>query len=229
MEICHASEPEAGEDPGQKVIGNHKLADQTEVDRAVLLFIKRELPEEKERDIDQKKFRDDPREQILELYDEFRPRLLRYLRSMSLKRDQAEEVIQETFMRLTTELLKRNEIENVQGWIVRVAHNLAVDGMKKKQREAIRNADTTNIAVESCVDPSIGPEEEFLKKERIRQMEVALQALNPQQRQCFNMRVQGFRYKDIGLALNISEQRAALVVKQVSVRLAVVFGQENCG
>ncbi|WP_187290174.1 RNA polymerase sigma factor [Terriglobus saanensis] len=205
------------------------MADQTEVDRAVLLFIKRELPEEKERDIDQKKFRDDPREQILELYDEFRPRLLRYLRSMSLKRDQAEEVIQETFMRLTTELLKRNEIENVQGWIVRVAHNLAVDGMKKKQREAIRNADTTNIAVESCVDPSIGPEEEFLKKERIRQMEVALQALNPQQRQCFNMRVQGFRYKDIGLALNISEQRAALVVKQVSVRLAVVFGQENCG
>jgi len=60
-------------------------------------------------------------------------------------------------------------------------------------------------------------------------MDEALKTLNPQQRQCFNMRVQGFRYKDIALALHISEQRAALVVKQVSVRLAVVFKQESCG
>ena len=54
----------------------------------------------------QEKLSGDQKEKILALYDEYRPRLLRYMRSMHLKHDSAEEVIQETFMRLTMELLK---------------------------------------------------------------------------------------------------------------------------
>jgi len=160
--MCHALNSEAGVDPGKDISRGQERVPKAETDRTALLLIKQEFPREAEGD--QKQFRTDPREQILELYDEFRPRLLRYLHSMSLKRDPAEEIVQETFMRLTTELLKQNEIENVQGWIVRVAHNLAIDGMKKKQKEALRNTDNTNVAIESCVDPAVGPEEEFLKK-----------------------------------------------------------------
>ena len=37
---------------------------------------------------------------------------------------------------------------------------------------------------------------------------------------CAEMRAQGLRYKDIGLAFGISEQRVAFIVKQVTVRLA---------
>jgi RNA polymerase sigma-70 factor (ECF subfamily) len=55
-------------------------------------------------------------------------------------------------------------------------------------------------------------------------MKSALEALKPKHRQCFEMRVQGFAYKDISLALGISEQRAAFVVKQVAVRLAAICG-----
>jgi RNA polymerase sigma-70 factor (ECF subfamily) len=165
-----------------------------------------------------------PHKQIIELYDKFRPRLLRYIQNMYLSREQAEEVIQETFMRLTTEFMQKSDIANVQGWIVRVAHNQAVDLIKKKERDSTHFCALSPVHLATSVDPSWSPEEKCLKKEQIEQIEAALLNLNPQKRQCYNMRVQGFRYRDIGLALGISEQRAALIVKQVSVRLAAICG-----
>jgi RNA polymerase sigma-70 factor (ECF subfamily) len=163
------------------------------------------------------------KEQILSLYDEFRPRLFRYIRSMNLNRDQAEEVIQETFVRLTKRLLKEDDIDNVQGWIVRVAHNYAVDVHKKNLRDSPGSADYATT-IENRVDPTPNPEEAYSRKEQLKRMETALSTLTPQQRQCFQLRAQGFGYKEIGMTFGISEQRAALIVKQVAVRLAATCG-----
>ena len=63
-----------------------------------------------------------------------------------------------------------------------------------------------------------------LTPEQRKQMETALSRFGPLQRQCFHLRAQGFRYKDIGLALGISTQRVALIVKQVTARLAAICG-----
>jgi RNA polymerase sigma-70 factor, ECF subfamily len=182
-----------------------------------------EFPERKERSLERQGATEGTQEQILALYDEYRPRLFRYLRSMKVDRDQAEEVIQETFMRLTTELLQQTAIENVPGWIVRVAHNLAIDLLKKRDRRVVHSSES-EFALENCVDSTSSPEEAYLEKERAQSMEVALSQLSPQQRDCFHMRAQGFRYKDIAVALRISEQRAAFVVKQAAVRLAAICG-----
>lgn len=168
-----------------------------------------------------------PQQQILSLYDESRPRLFGYIRSLHLKRDQIEEVIQETFLRLAMELVRGTDIENVQGWIMRVAHNLAIDVLKKREKDATQITDINTFEVERFVDPTDGPYEAYQKEEQIRRMEGALETLNAQQRQCFQLRVQGFRYKDIGYLLGISEQRAAIVLKQVTVRLAAVCSEEE--
>jgi len=165
----------------------------------------------------------DPRKAILALYDEFRPRLFRYMRSMRLGRDQADEVIQETFLRLTAEMLKETPIDNVEGWIVRVAHNLAIDLLKKEQGPVFAS-ESAAFLIENRADPSLSPEAAYSEKERTRRMTSALSSLNPQHRQCFQMRAQGLRYRDIGQALGISEQRAAFVVKQAAVRLAAMCG-----
>jgi RNA polymerase sigma-70 factor (ECF subfamily) len=165
----------------------------------------------------------DPRKAIFTLYDEYRPRLLRYLGSLRLTRDQAEETIQETFLRLTTELAEGKEIENVQGWIVRVAHNLAIDVRKRTERDAVTRMDLEEMEIQHpLVDPGATPFEKYQQEERLHHMEAALVTLTAQQLQCFHMRVEGFRYKDIAGALGISEQRAALVLKQVAVKLAAV-------
>lgn len=163
-------------------------------------------------------------DEIFALYDEYRPRLFGYLRSLRLKREEAEEVIQEAFLQLATTLVENKAIENLQGWIIRVAHHLAVDVIKCKEREAERTRDVSIFAFEHVRDLRSSPEETLLEQEQRRQMEDALSRFGPLQRQCFHMRAQGFRYKDIGLALGISTQRVALVVKQVTVRLAAICG-----
>ena len=218
MGIYYGPEANLGNLPGAKVIAdeetrressiNHRLSEGGKVLRD---------------DWVQPRLSDDAQQRILTLYDEYRPRLYRYLRSMSLGRDWAEEVIQETFMRLTAKLLEKDDIQNVQGWVVRVAHNLAMDVFKKECGETA-SEEAVNFLIKNRADPSLSPEEAYSKNEQSTQMKLALSALKPQQRECFQMRAHGFRYKDIGLALGISEQRAAFVVKQVAVRLAAICG-----
>ncbi|WP_213805467.1 sigma-70 family RNA polymerase sigma factor [Granulicella sp. dw_53] len=221
------SEPAIEEQFGLDVVQVQVFGPEDEVDRTLHLLRKEGLAEKEGEEVKQLDGLADPHQKILGLYDEFRPRLLRYIHSMYLKRDVAEEVIQETFLRLTTEFIQGNDIANVQGWIVRVAHNLVVDVIKNKERDAARTAEISSIPFETFVDPKEGPEEAYQRKEQINRMESALLTLSLQQRQCFNLRVQGFRYRDIADALGISEQRAAIVVKQVAVRLAALCGWEE--
>jgi RNA polymerase sigma-70 factor, ECF subfamily len=195
-----------------------------QADQALHLLLAQYVSEEKEDEIDRQTFIGSQEEQIFALYNEYRPRLFGYLRSLRLKREEAEEVIQETFLELTTALVRRSGIENVQGWIIRVAHHLAVDVIKRKERDAGRIRDVSAFEFDSFQDQKSSPEETLLNKEQQQQMVAALEQLGPLQRECFHMRAQGFRYKDIGSALGISTQRVALIVKQVTVRLAAICG-----
>lgn len=190
----------------------------------ILCLIRDERGVDEEEAVAQQQFGTDPYEQVLALYKEYRPRLFGYLRSLHLGRDEAEEVIQEAFLGLTNKLLKKVKIENVQGWIVHVAHDLAVDVIRRRDRNTKLFQDAADFEFESVRDRRSSPAETLLEKERRQAIETALERFTPQHRQCFYMRAEGFRYKDIALALGISEQRVALIVKQVIVRLVVLCG-----
>jgi RNA polymerase sigma-70 factor (ECF subfamily) len=217
MGVCPESEPAIVEQLGLDTTSIQPVVPGEEIDHTP------HVPKEEEiADKTQEQTIAQPRRETLDLYKEFRPQLLRYLRSLHLQRDQAEEVIQETFLRLATELAHASPIENKGGWIIRVARNLAIDKLRKKETEDAHIAEIGSVDPETFVDPQAGPYEIYWKKERVKQMKAALSTLNPQQRQCFQLRVQGFIYKDIGNALGISEQRVAAVIRQVASRLAVV-------
>jgi len=218
MGIYYGPEANLGSLAGSKVVVSEQTPSDSSRDRRLS-----EDPEALYEEWAQPGLSPDAQQRILTLYDEYRPRLYLYLRSMSLGRDWAEEVIQETFMRLTAKLLQKDDIENVQGWVVRVAHNLAMDVFKKERGE-VGADESIAFLIKNRADPSLSPEEAYSKNEQSTQMRLALMALKPQQRECFQMRAHGFRYKEIGLALGISEQRAAFVVKQVAVRLAAICG-----
>lgn len=228
MDIADETEPSLGNTFHREAARAPKLAppviETEEQAERVLRLFRDERGADEEDAIANQHFGDDPYEQVLALYKEYRPRLFGYLRSLYLGRDEAEEVIQEAFLGLTNKLLKKVQIENVQGWIVHVAHDLAVDVIRRRDRDARLFHDAADFEFESVRDRRSSPDETLLEKERRRAIETTLDRFTPQQRQCFHMRAEGFRYKDIGLALGISEQRAALVVKQVIVRLVVLCG-----
>jgi len=163
---------------------------------------------------------------ILTLYNEYRPRLYRYMRSLQVGQDHAEEIIQETFLRLSIELFRKGKFENIQGWIVRVSHNLAINVLKKDGGSVV-NEKVRALLMANQSDSALSPEDAYLKKEQERIMKTVFSSLKPQHRQCFQMRAQGLPYKEIGLAFGFSEQRAAFLVKQVAVRLAAACGLED--
>ena len=78
---------------------------------------------------------------LLELYDELRPPMGRYLSCVGLSRERAEDVIQETFLRLYRHLLAGRPEENLRAWIFRVAHNLAAD-LHKSDRRTVVDSDS---------------------------------------------------------------------------------------
>src|SRR5271170_3659191 len=70
-------------------------------------------------------------EKIVQLFDEVRAPLLRYLSGFPLTLPDSEDVIQEAFLSLFQQLQRGKDHQNVRGWLFRAAHNFA---LKKHQR-----------------------------------------------------------------------------------------------
>src|SRR4051812_15764936 len=71
-------------------------------------------------------------EQVSRLFEEARDDVYRYLLTLGLHPPQAQEAVQEVFLRLYTMLRKGDQIQNPRAWIFRVAHNL---GLKIRTRQ----------------------------------------------------------------------------------------------
>ncbi|WP_263358141.1 RNA polymerase sigma factor [Acidicapsa ligni] len=212
-----------GHDAGRNAAACEEPVHEESIERTLYLLGENAHSPDKEKDIIRQAILVDLEGQISALYDEYQPRLYSYLRSLGLDEDRAHEAIQETFMRLTKALLQKDNIKNVQGWIVRVAHNLAMDAHTRLERSESGHADSAFV-MRNQADPGLNPEETYLRNERIWRMEDALKSFSEMNRQCFYMRLEGFRFKDIAMALGVSEPRVIFVVKQVTMRLAAICG-----
>src|ERR1700730_11366175 len=70
-------------------------------------------------------------QEVVDLFDQLRTRLLRYLFSFGLPAPDCEEILQETFLALFQHLRRGKSRESLRAWLFRVAHNLA---LKKRLR-----------------------------------------------------------------------------------------------
>ena len=136
-------------------------------------------------------------------YEELGPGLRRYLTRRLGDPGQAEDLAQETFLRLYEECRRNRRIGNLRSWIFQVGHNLAVDSQRRRSCE--------EWAVEMALAHgrrSQPPEAEtsLLRAERNRQVRIALALLSAQERHCLELRAEGLRYREIAeiLGLNIS-------------------------
>ncbi|MCK5804842.1 MAG: RNA polymerase sigma factor [Lentisphaeria bacterium] len=62
------------------------------------------------------------------------------------RRDQAQDVVQNTFLRYRRALLGRKKIQHLSGWLYRVAHNLAVDLNRREGRSLELDENVTQQA-----------------------------------------------------------------------------------
>jgi RNA polymerase sigma-70 factor (ECF subfamily) len=152
--------------------------------------------------------------EVTDLFDQLRAPVLRYLSSFGLNAQDAEEVVQETFLALFLHLREGKPRTNLQGWVFRVAHNL---GLKRAQ-SAKRSA-ATEIEEFSLADPALNPEQQAAQSQRSARLLAVVKALPEQDRRCLYLRAEGLRYREIVEVLGMSLGAVAQSLERSLARL----------
>jgi RNA polymerase sigma-70 factor (ECF subfamily) len=142
-------------------------------------------------------------QETIELFDEYRVRLLRYVFTFGVPAQDAEEIVQEVFLALFRHLRSGRPRHNLRGWIFRVAHNLAL-----KQRMANskiqQRLDAERDVTKMQIDPSPNPEEEIANGQQNARYRAILKALPEQDQRCLYLRAEGLRYREIAKVVGVS-------------------------
>src|ERR1700738_2065839 len=158
-------------------------------------------------------------EQITQLLEELRQPVRRYLLCLNVSSMEAEEIIQDTFLRLYRHLHSGGREDNLRGWIFRVAHNISINELKR--RKYVGSSDPRQEADPSAlsIDPAPNPEELLLRKERMVRTHAAISALSERQKQCLYLRAEGFRYREIAELLGVTVSTVAELLHRAIKKL----------
>ena len=155
------------------------------------------------------------RDMVTRAFDEWRLDIYRYTLSIGLDPASAQEITQETFLRLFVSLDKGERIENQRAWLYRVSHNLALNLRMKESRLGRWTPELD----EALVDSGANPEQAFLERERLSRLHREVARLSEQQRQCLHLRAAGFRYREIAGIVGIKTSTVSEFLKRAIERL----------
>ena len=137
---------------------------------------------------------DDPRTAVVDLFQEHGTAIYRFALLLGRHRDDAEDVVQETFLKLLTHLESGGAGGNLRGWLFTVAANACRDRMRRRLRWLPWTA-----ANEPSVEPALLHDEDG----RLRAARQALQQLAPRDRLLLTLKAQGLSYREIADAAQI--------------------------
>src|ERR1700722_2903956 len=145
------------------------------------------------------------RSEIERLYDDHAPSLFAFLLNFTRDENDTRDLLQDIFIKLAREPGLLQGAHNERAFLIRLAHNLAVDSIR---RRATRDRTKENFVAEriSLFAPTSDPDEVFLRKE----LAVALGELPEEQRAVVHLKLwEGLTFEAIAEALDLSPNTAA--------------------
>ena len=138
----------------------------------------------------------------------------------------AEDLLQEAFLRLTTEVRGGRVPDNVRAWLFRVASNLAIS-RGRRVSVAVRWLGRFGAAEARTTAPS--PETGALGRERTAAMERALDRLPTDARLALVLAGSGFRGRDIAATIGRSEIATRTLLSRARVTVRRYLAEEEAG
>ena len=134
---------------------------------------------------------------LADLVERYQHRLVRYLLYLTGKRESAEDLAQETWIRVLQRGSQYNGRQRFDPWLFAIARNLAIDYLRKK-RKAVQTASLPNDRDAILLLPSSGPSpfEAAARSEDAMRLAGRLQILPPLYREALLLRFQ----EDLSLA-----------------------------
>jgi RNA polymerase sigma-70 factor (ECF subfamily) len=151
-------------------------------------------------------------QRVRALYEELRMDVYRYALALGLPPHMAQDITHDSFIRLYEALHRGGAVENARAWLLRVAHNLAVNAVTSKSFAGAE----LNLA-EEATTPSV--EDRLIEAERRKRLRAEISRLSTQQRACLELRAQGLRYREIGEIIGISTSAVGEFLRRAISRL----------
>ncbi len=133
------------------------------------------------------------------LLEQHLPSLSNYVMRMMANTAQADDLIQETFIRLWTHGRKFNpKYAKLTTWLHNIAHNLCIDYFRKHNRLVGESTELHDVQAS-------GPEQDFIQQSQARKIQESMMALPERQRSAIIMcHYQGMSNKDAAAVLDVS-------------------------
>jgi RNA polymerase sigma-70 factor (ECF subfamily) len=117
----------------------------------------------------------------------------------------AEDVVQETMMKVWNRRDQWDQIESIEAFCLTICRNLSLD--------KVRRMDNQTQSLDAAYDPkdqgvASNPEEQAIQSDRVRLVRQMINQLPEKQRSCMQLRdMEGKSYKDIATVLDITEEQ----------------------
>ena len=166
------------------------------------------------------------REKVQDLFEQLHLSIFRYVKCKTRNSSMAEDITQESFLRLYRYLRNAHPIENPKAWLFAVAHNLAVDSLKGESQFKALDERAWEELENSRSPAEDDHEKAMLEHERQELLREAVMNLTPLQRECLHLRAEGLRLREIANLLRVSISTVADAIRRASVKLAREFSTE---
>jgi RNA polymerase sigma-70 factor (ECF subfamily) len=117
----------------------------------------------------------------------------------------AEDVVQETMMKVWNRRDQWDQIESIEAFCLTICRNLSLDKVRRMDNQA--------QTLDAAYDPkdqgvASNPEEQAIQSDRVRLVRQLISQLPEKQRSCMQLRdMEGKSYKDIATVLDITEEQ----------------------
>jgi RNA polymerase sigma-70 factor (ECF subfamily) len=149
------------------------------------------------------------------LFQKLYPSLFRYLHRLTGDADIADDIAQESFVRLLKQNLPEDE---VRPWLFTVAMNLVRDNARKVERR--QRLLTTAPAL---VSSTALPDEAVERGERVSSVRVVLDQLSARDQQLLLMREEGFKYEEIAHVIGVAPASVGTLIARALRRFAELY------
>lgn len=165
----------------------------------------------------------DFRHDILPMKD----KLYRLSLRITLNPQEAEDVVQDTLIKVWNKRESWDEIESIEAYAMTICRNLSLDHLKLRENQ---NASLEGMEIDRA-DRSLSPLEQVQQKDNLERVRQLVDALPEKQRSCMQLRdFEGKTYKEIAEILDITEEQVKISIFRARKAVKEAFEkQDNWG
>lgn len=151
-----------------------------------------------------------------------RAALVDYASGVTGSRAEAEDVVQDAYLRFAPVGTGRQALDHPLGYLYRIVRNLALDRLRRP------GAETDGQILENLAAPQADPEHDAMSRAELRHAAMALRELPEQLRAAFTLhRIEGRPLRDVAARLGVSVPTAHRMVRDALTRIALRLEDGN--